>query len=155
MATATVSDCYSVGAVTGGNGAFGSVDAGSVTVTSCYALAADANATVLTEEQMKSVELDAEAFGLICGGYPALKWQKDVTFHKADGGTVVEPTCTERGYTIRTCTLCQAPYRDTYVAATGHTERAGTKMVYPAYYTYTCDVCNELITVWADTRTGM
>ena len=152
VATTTVSDCYSVGTVTGGNGAFGSVDAGSVTVTSCYALAADANATVLTEEQMKSVELDAEAFGLICGGYPALKWQKDVTFHKADGGTVVEPTCTERGYTIRTCTLCQTSYRDTYVAATGHTERAGTKMVYPAYYTYTCDVCNEFITVWADTR---
>ena len=152
LATATVSDCYSVGAVTGGNGAFGSVDAGSVTVTSCYALAADANATVLTEEQMKSVELDTEAFGLICGGYPALKWQKDAPFHKADGGTVVPPTCTERGYTIRTCTLCQASYRDTYVAATGHTERAGTKMVYPAYYTYTCDVCNEFITVWADTR---
>ena len=152
LATATVSDCYSVGAVTGGNGAFGSVDAGSVTVTSCYALAADANATVLTEEQMKSLELDTEAFGLICGGYPALKWQKDVTFHKAEGGTVVEPTCTERGYTIRTCTLCQASYRDTYVAATGHTERAGTKMVYPAYYTYTCDVCEEFIKVWADTR---
>ena len=152
VATMSVSVCYSVGSVTGGNGAFGSVDAGSAIATNCYALAADANATVLTEEQMKSVELDTEAFGLICGGYPALKWQKDVTFHKADGGTVVEPTCTERGYTIRTCTLCQASYRDTYVAATGHTERAGTKMVYPAYYTYTCDVCEEFITVWADTR---
>ena len=152
VATATVSDCYSVGAVTGGNGAFGSVDAGSATVTSCYALAADANAAVLTEEQMKSAELNTEAFGLACGGYPALKWQKDVTFHKAEGGTVVPPTCTEKGYTLRTCTLCRESYRDTYVAATGHTERAGTKTVYPAYYTYTCDVCEELITVWADTR---
>ena len=152
VATSTVSDCYSVGTVTGGNGAFGSVDAGSATVTNCYALAADANAAVLTEEQMKSVELDTEAFGLICGGYPALKWQKDVTFHKAEGGTVVPPTCTEKGYTLRTCTLCRESYRDTYVAATGHTERAGTRTVYPAYYTYTCDVCNELITVWADTR---
>ena len=152
VAAATVSDCYSVGAVTGGNGAFGSVDAGSATVTSCYALAADANAAVLTEEQMKSAELNAEAFGPTCGGYPALKWQKDVTFHKAEGGTVVPPTCTEKGYTLRTCTLCRESYRDTYVAATGHTERAGTRTVYPAYYTYTCDVCNELITVWADTR---
>ena len=152
VATTTVSDCYSVGAVTGGNGAFGSVDAGSATVTNCYALAADANAAVLTEEQMKSAELNAEAFGLTCGGYPALKWQKDVTFHKAEGGTVVPPTCTEKGYTLRTCTLCRESYRDTYVAATGHTERAGTRTVYPAYYTYTCDVCNELITVWADTR---
>ena len=152
VATSTVSDCYSVGAVTGGNGAFGSVDAGSVTVTNCYALAADANAAVLTEEQMKSAELNAEAFGPTCGGYPALKWQKDVTFHKAEGGTVVPPTCTEKGYTLRTCTLCRESYRDTYVAATGHTERAGTRTVYPAYYTYTCDVCNELITVWADTR---
>ena len=152
VATATVSDCYSVGAVTGGNGAFGSVDAGSATVTNCYALAADANAAVLTEEQMKSAELNAEAFGPTCGGYPALKWQKDVTFHKAEGGTVVPPTCTEKGYTLRTCTLCRESYRDTYVAATGHTERAGTKMVYPAYYTYTCDVCEEFITVWADTR---
>ena len=152
VAPTTVSDCYSVGAVTGGNGAFGSVDAGSATVTSCYALAADANAAVLTEEQMKSAELNAEAFGPTCGGYPALKWQKDVTFHKAEGGTVVPPTCTEKGYTLRTCTLCRESYRDTYVAATGHTERAGTRTVYPAYYTYTCDVCNELITVWADTR---
>ena len=152
VATSTVSDCYSVGAVTGGNGAFGSVDAGSATVTNCYALAADANAAVLTEEQMKSAELNAEAFGPTCGGYPALKWQKDVTFHKAEGGTVVPPTCTEKGYTLRTCTLCRESYRDTYVAATGHTERAGTRTVYPAYYTYTCDVCNELITVWADTR---
>ena len=152
VATSTVSDCYSVGAVTGGNGAFGSVDAGSATVTSCYALAADANAAVLTEEQMKSAELNAEAFGPTCGGYPALKWQKDVTFHKAEDGTVVPPTCTEKGYTLRTCTLCRESYRDTYVAATGHTERAGTRTVYPAYYTYTCDVCNELITVWADTR---
>ena len=152
VATTTVSDCYSVGAVTGGNGAFGSVDAGSATVTNCYALAADANAAVLTEEQMKSAELNAEAFGPTCGGYPALKWQKDVTFHKAEGGTVVSPTCTEKGYTLRTCTLCRESYRDTYVAATGHTERAGTRTVYPAYYTYTCDVCNELITVWADTR---
>ena len=149
---ATVSDCYSVGAVTGGNGAFGSVDAGSATVTNCYALAADANAAVLTEEQMKSAELNVEAFGPTCGGYPALKWQKDVTFHKAEGGTVVPPTCTEKGYTLRTCTLCRESYRDTYVAATGHTERAGTKTVYPAYYTYTCDVCEEFITVWADTR---
>ena len=152
LATSAVSDCYSVGAVTGGNGAFGSVDAGSATVTRCYALAADANAAVLTEEQMKSAELNAEAFGPTCGGYPALKWQKDVTFHKAEGGTVVPPTCTEKGYTLRTCTLCRESYRDTYVAATGHTERAGTRTVYPAYYTYTCDVCNELITVWADTR---
>ena len=152
VATTTVSDCYSVGTVTGGNGAFGSVDAGSATVTNCYALAADANAAVLTEEQMKSAELNAEAFGPTCGGYPALKWQKDVTFHKTEGGTVVPPTCTEKGYTLRTCTLCRESYRDTYVAATGHTERAGTRTVYPAYYTYTCDVCNELITVWADTR---
>ena len=152
VATATVSDCYSVGAVTGGNGAFGSVDAGSATVTSCYALAADANAAVLTEEQMKSAELNTEAFGPVCGGYPALKWQQDVTFHKTEGGTVIPPTCTEKGYTLRTCTLCRESYRDTYVAATGHTERAGTKTVYPAYYTYTCDVCEELITVWADTR---
>lgn len=60
---------------------------------------------------------------------------------------MVPPTCTEKGYTLRTCTLCRESYRDTYVAATGHTERAGTRTVYPAYYTYTCDVCNELITV--------
>ncbi len=152
LAEAVVSDCYSIGAVTGGNGAFGSVDAGSATITNCYALAADANATVLTEEQMKSAELNTEAFGPVCGGYPALKWQKDVTFHQAEGGTVVAPTCTEKGYTLRTCTLCRESYRDTYVAATGHTERAGTKVVYPAYYTYTCDTCEEFITVWADTR---
>ncbi|MBQ7873531.1 MAG: leucine-rich repeat protein, partial [Oscillospiraceae bacterium] len=33
---------------------------------------------------------------------------------------VTEPTCTERGYTTHTCTVCGDFYIDSYVAATGH-----------------------------------
>ncbi len=34
--------------------------------------------------------------------------------------TVVAPTCTEQGYTEHECSVCAASYRDTYVAANGH-----------------------------------
>ena len=33
---------------------------------------------------------------------------------------VVAPTCTERGYTLHTCTGCGDSYKDTYVSALGH-----------------------------------
>ena len=36
--------------------------------------------------------------------------------------TVVEPTCTEQGYTIYKCETCGETYKDDYVKALGHTE---------------------------------
>ncbi len=38
----------------------------------------------------------------------------------ADEGDVVDPTCTEVGYTLHTCTKCGASYKDSFVPATGH-----------------------------------
>ena len=111
---ANITACYT----TGDNAAFGSVDADSVTLSKCYSLKADdANAAALT------VDADLnEQFGLVCnGGYPALTWQKNVTFHEADAdGIVTAPTCTEGGYTTHTCSKCNMSFRDTYVAAQGH-----------------------------------
>ena len=40
--------------------------------------------------------------------------------------TVTEPTCTERGFTTHTCTVCGDAYRDTYTDATGHSWDEGT-----------------------------
>ena len=42
--------------------------------------------------------------------------------HTPDGGetTVVSPTCTEKGYTVYTCSVCGEKYNDTYVDALGH-----------------------------------
>ena len=34
--------------------------------------------------------------------------------------TVVNPTCTEQGYTLHSCTICSDNYKDTYTAALGH-----------------------------------
>ena len=34
--------------------------------------------------------------------------------------TVVNPTCTEQGYTLHSCTICSYDYKDTYTAALGH-----------------------------------
>ena len=50
---------------------------------------------------------------------------------------VVAPTCTEEGYTKHTCSLCQATYNDTPVAATGHDYAAAT-----CTKKATCTVCN-------------
>lgn len=33
---------------------------------------------------------------------------------------VIQPTCTEMGYTIHTCTRCGDTYQDSYTKATGH-----------------------------------
>ena len=116
------SNCYSVGEA--GSAAFGTVDAETSEISKCYyldTLTTDANAEALSDSDLKDADL-SDAFGPVCGdGYPALRWQKDVTFHKANGnGTVVDPLCTVKGYTRFTCSKCDESYRTTYVAALGH-----------------------------------
>ena len=62
---------------------------------------------------------------------------------------VIPPTCTERGYTLHTCTKCGAGYRNNYTAPLGHTPDGGeTTVVSPTctekgYTVYTCSVCGE------------
>ena len=117
----TISSCYSTGEA--GSAVFGTVDTASSEISKCYylnTLNADANAEALNEADLKDADL-SDAFGPVCGGYPALRWQSDVTFHKANGeGTVVDPLCTVKGYTRFTCSECGESYRTAYVAALGH-----------------------------------
>ena len=117
----TISSCYSTGEA--GSAVFGTVDTASSELSKCYylnTLAADANAEALNEADLKDADL-SDAFGPVCGGYPALRWQTDATFHKANGeGTVVDPLCTVKGYTRFTCSECGESYRTAYVAALGH-----------------------------------
>ena len=57
----------------------------------------------------------------VCG--EVLEAQKEIA--KLDHSyikTVVEPTCTEQGYTIYKCENCGDTYKDDYVKALGHTE---------------------------------
>lgn len=117
----TISSCYSTGEA--GSAVFGTVDTASSEISKCYylnTLNADANAEALNEADLKDADL-SDAFGPVCGGYPALRWQTDATFHKANGeGTVVDPLCTVKGYTRFTCSECGESYRTAYVAALGH-----------------------------------
>ena len=117
----TISACYSTGEA--GSAVFGTVDTASSEISKCYylnTLNADANAEALNEADLKDADL-SDAFGPVCGGYPALRWQTDVTFHEANGeGTVVDPLCTVKGYTRFTCSECGESYRTAYVAALGH-----------------------------------
>lgn len=117
----TISSCYSTGEA--GSAVFGTVDTASSEISKCYylnTLAADANAEALNEADLKDADL-SDAFGPVCGGYPALRWQTDATFHKANGeGTVVDPLCTVKGYTRFTCSECGESYRTAYTAPLGH-----------------------------------
>ena len=117
----TISACYSVGEA--GSAVFGTVDTASSEISKCYylnTLNADANAEALNESDLKDADL-SDAFGPVCGGYPALRWQTDVTFHEANGeGTVVAALCTVKGYTSYSCSKCGESYRTAYVAALGH-----------------------------------
>lgn len=60
--------------------------------------------------------------------------------------TVVQPTCTERGYTKYTCTTCGNSYQENYVAALGHhyTEtKINATCVQKGYALYKCTRCNN------------
>lgn len=117
----TISSCYSTGEA--GSAVFGTVDTASSEISKCYylnTLAADANAEALNEADLKDADL-SDAFGPVCGGYPALRWQSDVTFHEAAGeGTVTAPLCTVKGYTSYSCSKCGESYRTAYTAPLGH-----------------------------------
>ena len=117
----TISSCYSTGEA--GSAVFGTVDTASSEISKCYylnTLNADANAEALNEADLKDADL-SDAFCPVCGGYPALRWQTDVTFHEANGeGTVVAALCTVKGYTRYTCKNCGASYRTEYTAPLGH-----------------------------------
>lgn len=117
----TISSCYSTGEA--GSAVFGTVDTASSEISKCYylnTLAADANAEALNEANLKDADL-SDAFGPVCGGYPALRWQTDVTFHEAAGeGTVTAPLCTVKGYTSYSCSKCGKSYRTAYTAPLGH-----------------------------------
>lgn len=117
----TISSCYSTGEA--GSAVFGTVDTASSEISKCYylnTLNADANAEALNEADLKDADL-SDAFGPVCGGYPALRWQTDVTFHEANGeGTVTAPLCTVKGYTRYSCSKCGESYRTAYTAPLGH-----------------------------------
>ena len=117
----TISSCYSTGEA--GSAVFGTIDTATSEISKCYylnTLNADANAEALNEADLKDADL-SDAFGPVCGGYPALRWQTDATFHKANGeGTVVDPLCTVKGYTRFTCSECGESYRTAYTAPLGH-----------------------------------
>ena len=51
---------------------------------------------------------------------------------------VTKPTCTEKGYTTHTCTVCSDSYVDSYVDATGHSFGAWTETKVP-----TCEADGE------------
>ncbi len=58
---------------------------------------------------------------------------------------IIQPTCTEEGYTRHTC-RCGDSYRDTYVTALGHkyeTEITEPTCTEDGYTTYTCSVCDD------------
>ena len=70
--------------------------------------------------------------------------------HAYDAGVVVEPTCTQQGYILHTCSLCGGTMKDNFVDAYGHapsewvivepatTTQAGLMIVY-------CEVCGETL----------
>ena len=143
----TISSCYSTGEA--GSAVFGTVDAASSEISKCYylnTLNADANAEALSAADLMDADL-SDAFGAVCGGYPALRWQTDVTFHKANGeGTVIDPLCTVKGYTRFTCSECGESYRTAYTAPLGHnfcedTEGCGDCVLTPP----TCTLTGKLV----------
>lgn len=145
-----VSHCYSSGTITGSNNTkplFGkavTADKPLVSASNCFYLSTtgtDSYGTGLTEAQLKSaIDLSVDYFRSVCGSYPAVLWQKDVTAHTANGaGTVTAPACEAVGFTTYTCQTCGLSYKADVVAATGH-----------AYCTHDVDTTCEHCSVTKD-----
>lgn len=75
----------------------------------------------------------------------------------ADGGTTVDPTCTEEGYTEHTCSVCNESFRTDIKKAKGHKttliNQKDSNCVEKGYTGDTvCTVCDELIKKGSTTR---
>ena len=101
-------------------------------------------------------EADCETPGLrhrdcaVCG---AMIEQKSIpALEHADDVTVVAPTCTERGYTLRTCRRCGRKTQSKFVAAAGHSfPENGVRVLEPTCTdkgseTVKCTVCGAVET---------
>ncbi len=66
--------------------------------------------------------------------------------HDYSGSRVVDPTCTEDGYTVHTCAMCGNEYSDTVVSKLGH--KYSDTVVAPTctekgYTKHTCSACDH------------
>lgn len=71
----------------------------------------------------------------------------DITAHTMTE-EVIEPTCTEKGYTLHKCTECGYNYKDNYTDAKGHNytaESVEASNGKPAHTIHKCSVCGEQI----------
>lgn len=62
--------------------------------------------------------------------------------HEFGEGIVTAPTCTEKGYTTHTCSVCGYSYQDSVTAATGH-QSDGTWQSDETSHWHHCSVCGE------------
>lgn len=71
------------------------------------------------KETIEMVEhaYDDDGVCAVCGEKRAC-WHSHLDILTKD--ETVEPTCTEEGYTIHTCSICHATYKDTYTDLLGH-----------------------------------
>ena len=70
---------------------------------------------------------------------------------------VTAPTCTAKGYTTHTCSVCSDSYTDSETAETGHSytsEVTAPTCTAGGYTTYTCSVCGDSYTDSATDATG-
>ena len=75
------------------------------------------------------------------------RWDRPSHFYESE---VVAPTCTAAGYTEHTCGACLNSYKDTEVAATGHTEVVDAAVAPTCTESGKtegshCSVCNEIL----------
>ena len=83
-----------------------------------------------------------------CDGNEAYSNTEGETVHGYTVSSVVEPTCTEQGYTLYTCT-CGETMKDLYKDATGHAYSSlvtAPTCTSPGYTTYTCIYCGDVYT---------
>ena len=138
--TGNVIGCINLGAITSEGGEKSAISNG--TITNCYYLRGTADFgkhnttdTATTAVALSAAQMKLKAvFGLLDFenvwfldtskgiNHPQLIANPESEYeHTHDYKTeVIAPTCTEKGYTSHTCTVCGDNYKDTYVDALGH-----------------------------------
>ena len=100
-----------------------------------------------------SFKADGTCMQKVNSGYPVLTWQQlgeGQSEHTLEKTTVVDPTCTEQGYTIYTCTACGDSYVGSYTDALEHTYTAVVTKeptcTEEGVKTFTCSECGKSYT---------
>ncbi len=110
-------------------------------------IAHTAGAAVVEKEDPVTGSYDSVVYCTVCKTEISRETISTGTHEHDYKAVIVAPTCDVDGYTIHKCSICGDSYKDTPVAATGHTYKVADSKAATCtaggYITYKCEICDN------------